>query len=46
MALQKKQEKDEQSERGPKGYKLRIPPREELLTNKRPQPKQPGSGQA
>jgi hypothetical protein len=41
MALQKKQEKDEQSERGPKGYKVSIPPRERLLTDakKRPQPK-------
>jgi hypothetical protein len=40
MALQKKVEKDEQSERTPKGYTLRIPPREELLTKKRPRPKQ------
>ncbi len=42
MALQKKQEKDEQSERGPKGYKVRVPTREELLAKKRPRPKPQG----
>ncbi len=42
MALQKKQEKDEQSERGPKGYRVSVPPREQLLTNARkPRPQQP-----
>ncbi|MGZ4400981.1 MAG: hypothetical protein ACXVYM_08925 [Gaiellaceae bacterium] len=36
MALEKKQEKDEKSERTPKGYKVRSPSREQLLAGKKP----------